>query len=52
MFIASGIANVSLEEISLKALPLVASNILVIVILVLFPDIVLLLPNLMGDGLQ
>ena len=30
MFIASGIANMSLEEISLKALPLVAINIAVI----------------------
>ena len=52
MFIASGIANVSLEEISLKALPLVAINIAVIAILVMFPDIVLFLPNLMGTGLQ
>ena len=52
MFIASGIANVSLEEISLKALPLVAINTAVIAILVMFPDIVLFLPNLMGTGLQ
>ena len=52
MFIASGIANISLEEISLKALPLVAINIAVIAILVMFPDIVLFLPNLMGTGLQ
>lgn len=50
MFIASGIANISLEEISLKALPLVAINIAVIAILVMFPDIVLFLPNLMGTG--
>ena len=52
MFIASGIANISLEEISLKALPLVAINIAVIAILVIFPDIVLFLPNLMGTGLE
>ncbi len=52
MFIASGIANVSLEEISLKALPLVASNIMVIIILVLFPDIVLCLPDLMGNVME
>ena len=52
MFIASGIANISLEEISLKALPLVAINIAVIAILGMFPDIVLFLPNLMGTGLQ
>lgn len=48
MFIASGIANVSLEEISMKALPLVAVNLLVIVLLVVFPDIILWLPNLLG----
>ena len=47
MFIASGISNQSLEAISLKALPMVVSNIAAIVILVLFPSLVLWLPNLM-----
>lgn len=47
MFVASGIANVSLEAISVKALPLVAVNIMAIVLLVVFPDIVLWLPSLM-----
>lgn len=47
MFVASGIADVSLESISVKALPLVAVNIGAIVLLVIFPQIVLWLPNLM-----
>jgi len=45
MFIASGIANESLEAISIKAMPMVFANISVIVLLVIFPDIVLWLPN-------
>lgn len=48
MFIASGIANVTLEEISMKALPLVFVNLLVILLLVIFPDIILWLPNLLA----
>lgn len=47
MFIASGISNQSLEAISLKALPMVISNIAAIVVLVLFPDLVLWLPSMM-----
>lgn len=47
MFIASGISNQSLEAISLKALPMVISNICAIVVLVLFPDLVLWLPSMM-----
>ena len=52
MFIASGIAKISLEEISYRALPLVAVNLAVIAVLVIFPDIALFLPNLMGTGLE
>lgn len=52
MFIASGIANISLEEISLKALPMVAINLAAIALLVIFPDLVLFLPSLMGTGLE
>lgn len=48
MFIASGIAKATLEEVSVKALPFVAVNIMVIVFLVLFPDVVLWLPNLLS----
>lgn len=47
MFIASGISNQSLEAISLKALPMVISNICAIVVLVLVPDLVLWLPSMM-----
>ncbi len=47
MFVASGIANISLEEISVKALPLVAVNLLAIALLVVFPSIVTWLPSLM-----
>lgn len=47
MFIASGISNQSLEAISLKAIPMVISNICAIVVLVLFPDLVLWLPSMM-----
>lgn len=47
MFIASGISNQSLEAISLKAIPMVISNIAAIVVLVIFPDLVLWLPSMM-----
>lgn len=46
MFIASGIADVSLEQISLKALPFCAVTIGVIALLVIFPQLALWLPNL------
>ncbi len=50
MFIASGISNQSLERISLKALPMVAANIAAIVLLVLFPGLVMFLPNMMDTA--
>lgn len=46
LFVASGISGVSLERLSAKALPFCAMNILAIIILVLFPDLILWLPNL------
>lgn len=46
MFIASGISKATLEEVSIKALPFVFINIAVIVLLVIFPDIILWLPNM------
>lgn len=46
MFIASGIADVSLEEISLRALPFCAITIGVIALLVVFPQLALWLPDL------
>lgn len=47
MFIASGISDRSLESISLKALPMVVANISAIVLLVIFPQLVMFIPNLM-----
>lgn len=48
MFIASGIGNVTLEEISLKALPFCAITIGTIFIMAYFPSIVMWLPRFMG----
>lgn len=47
LFIASGISGVSLEKLSMAALPFCAINITAIVLLVLFPDLVLWLPHLL-----
>lgn len=47
MFIASGIADESLEAISLKALPFVAVNLIAIALLVTFPKLVLWLPSML-----
>ncbi|MDD1793344.1 TRAP transporter large permease [Enterovibrio makurazakiensis] len=48
MFISSSIAKVTIEEISVKALPFVLVEILVVFIMSYFPDTVLWLPNMMG----
>ncbi|WP_028572732.1 TRAP transporter large permease [Desulfonatronum lacustre] len=48
MFIASGIANISLEEISWKALPFCAVTVGVIILMAFFPQIVLWLPTVLG----
>lgn len=45
MFIASGIADVSLEEISAKAIPFCCITIGVIFLLVMFPQLILFLPK-------
>ncbi len=50
LFIASGISKVSLEELAIKALPMMAVNIFVIVLLVVFPNLVMWLPNLVKLG--
>lgn len=52
MFIASGISGRSLEQISAKALPFVLIQILVIAVLIAFPDLVMYLPNLVDVTLQ
>ena len=46
LFVASGISGVSLERLSARAVPFCAMNILAIVIMVLFPKLILWLPNL------
>ncbi|WP_300747096.1 TRAP transporter large permease subunit, partial [uncultured Bilophila sp.] len=48
IFIASGIAGTSLEDISFHALPFVCVTVGVILLCVFFPDIVLFLPRLVS----
>ncbi|MEZ8080775.1 TRAP transporter large permease [Enterovibrio norvegicus] len=48
MFISSSIAKVTIEEISVKALPFVLIEVLVVFLMSYFPDTVLWLPSLMG----
>ncbi|MCP4329630.1 MAG: TRAP transporter large permease [Alphaproteobacteria bacterium] len=48
LFIASGIAKISIEEISIKALPFAAINTVAIFIIAFFPEIVLWLPRVFG----
>lgn len=48
MFISSGIAQVTLEEISVKSLPFIAISLIAIMSMVVFPQIVLWLPSFFG----
>jgi C4-dicarboxylate transporter DctM subunit len=48
MFISSGIAQVTLEEISVKSLPFIAISLVSIMIMVVFPQTVLWLPSFFG----
>lgn len=48
LFIASGISNISIEEISLRALPFAAINTIAIFIIAYVPELSLWLPRLMG----
>ena len=48
LIIASGISNVSIEEISLRALPFAVASTIAIAIIAIFPDIALWLPRVMG----
>jgi C4-dicarboxylate transporter DctM subunit len=48
MFISSSIANVSIEKISVRALPLVGSMVVIALLLAFFPQLSLWLPNLLG----
>ncbi|MEH7830019.1 TRAP transporter large permease [Gemmobacter denitrificans] len=48
LFIASGISKVSIEEISLRALPFAAASTAMIAVIATFPEIALWLPRVMG----
>jgi C4-dicarboxylate transporter DctM subunit len=48
LFIASGISKVSIEEISLRALPFAAASTAMIGVIAAFPEIALWLPRVMG----
>lgn len=48
LFIASGISGVSIERISLRALPFAASSVVAIFLIAAFPDIALWLPRMLG----
>jgi C4-dicarboxylate transporter DctM subunit len=48
MFIGSSIAKVSIEEISVQAIPFILIQVLAIMLLAFFPDLVLWLPEFLG----
>lgn len=48
IFISSGIAQVTLEEISVKSLPFIAVSLIAIMLMVTFPQTVLWLPSFFG----
>ncbi|MAY72630.1 MAG: C4-dicarboxylate ABC transporter permease [Halomonas sp.] len=48
MFISSSIANVSIEQISVRALPLVGSMVSIALLLAFFPQICMWLPTILG----
>jgi C4-dicarboxylate transporter DctM subunit len=48
LYVACGISNISLKEISRAVLPFVLASILALFAITYFPQITLLLPNIMG----
>ncbi len=48
LFIASGISNISIEQISISALPFALVNTIAIFVIAFFPEIALFLPRLLG----
>jgi TRAP-type C4-dicarboxylate transport system permease large subunit len=51
MFISCGILRVTIADFSRAVLPLLAAEIVVVAVLVLFPQLVLLIPNwALGPG--
>ncbi|MCG8484824.1 MAG: TRAP transporter large permease [Clostridia bacterium] len=47
LFVAGGIARVSLEEVSKKVVPFFIAEVILLLILTYFPDVITFLPNLM-----
>lgn len=52
LFIASGISKASLEEVALRALPMMAVNVAVITLLIIFPKLALWLPDMVKATAQ
>lgn len=48
LFIASGISNITIEEISVRALPFAAVNTIAIFVIAFFPELSLWLPRVFG----
>lgn len=48
LFVASGISNISLEEVTVKALPFAAVSTIAVFIIAFFPEISLFLPRVFG----
>lgn len=48
LFVASGISNISLEEVTVKALPFAFVSMAAVFVIAFFPDITLFLPRILG----
>ena len=48
LFVASGISNISLEEVTAKALPFAAISAVAVFVIAFFPELSLYLPRLFG----
>lgn len=48
LFVASGISNISLEEVTVKALPFALVSVVAVFVIAFFPEITLILPRLLG----
>jgi len=48
LFVASGISNITIEEISIRALPFAFTSVIAVFIIAFFPDLTLWLPRLLG----
>jgi tripartite ATP-independent transporter DctM subunit len=46
LFIVSGIADISLQDVFKAVIPFIISNVIILVIITIFPDLVMFIPNL------